>query len=78
MKCPFCESEETRHSHSHTSLERALRLFLGRKYYRCNDCNARWSRFEVSFLQAIKLIALWIAGLLILFLALWFLRSYIF
>ena len=65
-------SENIRHSHSHPGFERYLRYIFARKYYRCEDCNWRWSRFGLSLAEDKRTILIWILALLLILIVLRF------
>jgi len=50
-------SENIRRSHSHTGFERYFPYIFARKYYRCEDCDWRWSPFGLSLVEDRRIIS---------------------
>jgi len=68
MNCPKCNTHKISRSHSR-GLERISRL-LGRKYFRCEKCGYRFSRFKIkatiSWLY-VAIVALCLLGAIMVF-----------
>ena len=47
MRCPKCQSHNVARPHAR-GYERFIRLFLFRKYYRCQKCQNRFSRMALE------------------------------
>jgi transposase-like protein len=63
MRCPAYGREDVRHSHVR-EFENLLHLLSGRKYFRCPDCNSRFSRFTLSWAHDKVTIFIWLLGIL--------------
>ena len=75
MKCPICNSQDVRRSHSQ-GLEIIGRYLFARKQFRCQDCNSRWAAFDFSISEDKITIAFWMGIFIFLgFLSIYLLRG---
>lgn len=65
MKCPDCDSQDVRRSHTQ-GLEYIGRYLFARKHFRCRDCNHRWRAFAFDVREDKITIFLWAGIILIL------------
>ena len=77
MKCPECNSEDVRRSHSRPS-EAIPRYLFSQKHFRCRDCDYRWALNSFNPREDKLTLAIWAVIILFLgFFTLNFLRHFL-